>query len=89
VFTAYYDESGSPDAQAVVVAGFVASDDQWKEFERNWNESLQKFGISYFHEVEFAQSVGDLYCDLSVSDKLAQSMRRPTEIYRQLLWPAF
>jgi hypothetical protein len=59
VFTAYYDESGSPDALAVVVAGFVASDDQWREFERNWNESLNEFGISHFHAVEFAQSVGE------------------------------
>jgi hypothetical protein len=59
VFTAYYDESGSPDALAVVVAGFVASDDQWREFERNWNESLNAFGISHFHAVEFAQSVGE------------------------------
>jgi hypothetical protein len=59
VFTAYYDESGSPDAHSVVVAGFVASDDQWKEFERNWNESLHQFGISHFHAVEFAQSVGE------------------------------
>jgi hypothetical protein len=59
VFTAYYDESGSPDAHSVVVAGFVASNDQWKEFERNWNGSLHQFGISHFHAVEFAQSVGE------------------------------
>lgn len=59
MFTAYYDESGSPDAHAVVVAGFVASDEQWKEFERNWNHSLRRFGISRFHAVEFAQSVGE------------------------------
>jgi hypothetical protein len=57
VFTAYYDESGSPDDRAVVVAGFVTSDEQWKEFERNWNDTLQQFSISMFHAVDFAHSL--------------------------------
>jgi hypothetical protein len=59
VFIAYSDESGSPDDHAVVVAGFVASDAQWKEFERNWTDTLRQFGISFFHAVEFAHSIGE------------------------------
>jgi hypothetical protein len=56
MFTAYYDESGSPEQRAVV-ASFVASDEQWLEFERNWNDTLRQFGISLFHAVDFSQSV--------------------------------
>jgi len=59
VFTAYYDESGSPEEHAVAVAGFVATDESWKEFERNWSYTLRQFGISQFHAVDFAHSVGD------------------------------
>lgn len=60
MYTAYYDDSGSPDESlAVVVAGFVASDEQWKHFERNWNETLNRFGISLFHMKEFAHSIGE------------------------------
>jgi len=57
VFTAYYDESGSPEEHAVAVAGFVATDESWKEFERNWSYTLRQFGISQFHAVDFAHSV--------------------------------
>ena len=60
MFTAYYDDSGTAnDTLAVVVAGFVATDEQWTHFERNWNDSLRQFGISRFHMREFAHSVGE------------------------------
>jgi len=60
MFTAYFDDSGSPDdTLAVVVAGFVASDEQWIHFERNWNDTLKQFGISLFHMKDFAHSVGE------------------------------
>jgi hypothetical protein len=59
MFTAYFDDSGSPDdTLAVVVAGFVASDEQWEHFERNWNETLKQFGIPLFHMKEFAHFAG-------------------------------
>jgi hypothetical protein len=59
MFTAYNDESGHPEQKAVVVAGFVASDKQWVEFERNWNDTLQEFGVSGFHAREYFHSVGE------------------------------
>jgi hypothetical protein len=60
MFTAYYDDSGSSaDTMAVVVAGFVATDEQWPHFERNWNGTLRKFGVSLFHMREFAHSLGE------------------------------
>jgi hypothetical protein len=60
MFTIYYDDSGSPnDTLAVVVAGLLASDEQWLEFARNWNKTLRQFGISLFHMKEFAHSRGE------------------------------
>lgn len=59
-FTAYFDDSGSPDStSAVVVAGFLTSDEQWIHFQRNWNDTLNRFGIPLFHMKEFAHSVGE------------------------------
>jgi hypothetical protein len=60
MYTAYFDDSGtSDDTVAVVVAGFVATDGQWAQFDRNWNDSLRQFGISRLHMSEFAHSVGE------------------------------
>jgi hypothetical protein len=59
-YTAVFDDSGSPnDTAAVVVAGFVAPDEQWAEFERNWNKCLADFAVSTLHMREFAHSRGE------------------------------
>lgn len=55
----YFDESGSPDESlAFVVAGFVASDDQWIQFDREWRGALADEGVSHFHMKEFPHSRG-------------------------------
>jgi len=60
MFTAYFDGSGSPDSTvALVVAGFLAKTEQWIEFERNWKEFLNDFGVSELHMREYAHSVGE------------------------------
>jgi hypothetical protein len=59
-FAAYFDGSGSPDdTVAVAVAGFVATVRQWKEFERNWKDCLNDFGVSALHMRDFAHSRGE------------------------------
>ena len=46
-FSAYFDESGTKvDTVAVVVAGFIASAEQWIAFERDWKHILSMFGVS-------------------------------------------
>jgi len=53
MFTVYFDESGSPDdTAALVVAGFLASVEQWIEFERNWKQALAAFAVSRLHMKE-------------------------------------
>lgn len=58
-FIAFFDESGSPAEQVVVVAGFVAAVEQWVEFERNWKDLLNAFNVSSLHMRQFAHSRGE------------------------------
>jgi hypothetical protein len=54
-FALYIDDSGHPDNQLnVVTAGFVASEDQWSQFEAEWTNALLRLGIAgAFHMTEF------------------------------------
>lgn len=62
MFDAYFDASGHPDGTDVfAVAGFVADRVQWAEFERNWNEVLNRpdFQVSGLHMKDFCHSTGE------------------------------
>ena len=57
MYTAYFDESGSPDdAPAVVVAGFVALDESWVKFDPEWRAVLREYRVSSLHMKEYAHS---------------------------------
>lgn len=57
-YSAYFDESGTHDnSEAVVVAGCVASNQQWQEFDRTWREVLSDAEINHFHMRDFAHSL--------------------------------
>ena len=54
MYSAHFDESGHPDdSQYLVVAGAVASVDQWVTFEREWLDALAPLGTRIFHAVDF------------------------------------
>ncbi len=58
IFTAYLDESGiDPKAQDIVLAGYLATNDQWKAFEHEWNNAISEFGLSQFHMTDYAAKV--------------------------------
>jgi hypothetical protein len=60
MFNVLFDASGAPDdCDAVVVGGFVATAQQWVEFDRNWNDALADYGVSRLHMKEYAHSVGE------------------------------
>jgi Protein of unknown function (DUF3800) len=62
MFGAYFDASGHPDDTDVfTVAGFAADTAQWNEFERNWNEILNRrdFQVSGLHMKDFCHSTGE------------------------------
>jgi len=57
IYTAYFDESGSPDeGKALVVAGYVASVEQWRKFDDEWHAALAHEGVRRFHMRDFAHS---------------------------------
>jgi hypothetical protein len=57
VFTAFLDESGSPDVGVCLgAAGFVSTWDKWIEFEDDWHEVLEAYDVKYFHMREYAHS---------------------------------
>ncbi|HEX8474852.1 MAG TPA: DUF3800 domain-containing protein [Pyrinomonadaceae bacterium] len=57
IYTAYFDESGSPDeGKALVVAGYVANAEQWVKFDVEWRAALASEGIKRFHMRDFAHS---------------------------------
>jgi Protein of unknown function (DUF3800) len=58
-FTAYFDDSGSPDEGICLgVAGFVSTNAKWTVFEDAWQSALRQYDIEYFHMREYAHSVG-------------------------------
>jgi hypothetical protein len=58
ILTAYFDASGSPDeGRALVVAGYVSTVEQWREFDREWRSLLVREKVSQFHMRDFAHSL--------------------------------
>jgi hypothetical protein len=52
--TAYFDVSGHPQGTAIlVVGGFIATAQNWKTFETEWNAILKKYGVPVFHMKKF------------------------------------
>lgn len=58
--TAYFDASGSPDADRIlVVSGWLGFAHDWEEFDKQWTAVLKPSGIKKFHMKEFAHSTGE------------------------------
>jgi hypothetical protein len=54
MYSAYFDDSGHPDAgRYLVVGGAVADVNQWVYLERDWKEALASFGLTEFHATDF------------------------------------
>lgn len=51
---AAFDASGKEDSPCLVVAGFIASHDDWASFNKEWLGRLKQDGLAYFHMVDFA-----------------------------------
>jgi hypothetical protein len=72
-YTAYFDDSGHPDDQdAVIVAGWVSTLEQWRVFEVEWKDKLAKEGITsgLMHMTEFeADPIGRDYAHLSETQR--------------------
>lgn len=59
-FASYHDAAGAQhDPGNLIVAGVIASEDQWKKFEGNWKAALDREHIAEFHFTDFKASQGD------------------------------
>lgn len=50
----YFDGSGGPERPVISVAGFIATEVGWKNFESDWEEALAFGGVPYLHMKQFA-----------------------------------
>jgi hypothetical protein len=58
--TIFFDDSGThPESSIALAACYASTVEQWKEFERNWNEAKKKEGFETFHMTEFAAGHGE------------------------------
>jgi hypothetical protein len=98
-YTAYFDDSGHPDDQDVVlVAGWLAMEDQWLRFEGEWRQALMDAGIPLeigFHMTDFESPFCKLYKDWSVLEKegflykLINLLRTRAEMFFSALIPMY
>ncbi len=56
-YTVFFDESG--DQHIKVFAGFVAANDQWERFEKEWHDVLRRFEAPPLHMRTFAHSINE------------------------------
>jgi hypothetical protein len=55
----YLDAGGTKDHPAIGVAGFIAREDRWLAFDREWVAALQEFGVSELHMKHFTAFRGE------------------------------
>src|SRR5579872_1387810 len=57
----YFDESGTHgvDSPVVIVAGFLATVEQWNAYERDLGTLLSEYRVEKFHAKDFRQTKGD------------------------------
>jgi hypothetical protein len=64
VIRGYFDNSGDeedPQHKVLTVGGFLASEDQWAQFEGKWRSNLDVFGLAYLHMKKFAHFLGPFH----------------------------
>jgi Protein of unknown function (DUF3800) len=75
VLEVYLDESlsyfGLDPARTplLVIAGYVAEEDEWESFSKGWAATLQAFQLSHFHAKELRSSDARLYRHLSFGQR--------------------
>jgi hypothetical protein len=58
MLTCYHDEAGGDDHAFIIVSCFVASVNQWNQFEDDWRIFLASHDVPYLHMKEFAHFKG-------------------------------
>jgi hypothetical protein len=58
MFTCYFDEAGGKDHGFIAVCGYVASVEEWQQFEANWKHMLADHQVPYLHMLGCAHFKG-------------------------------
>lgn len=57
---AYFDESGTNlNDPALVMAGFISTDELWSEFSTRWHEAITGWGLTHWHMTDFEARQGE------------------------------
>lgn len=67
IVKAYLDDSGTPEDPQhtfLTVAGYVAEQGQWEEFEEDWLAALDEAKVPYLHMREFSNRDSEVYREL-------------------------
>jgi hypothetical protein len=62
LLTCYFDDAGGADHGYTVVAGWIASVEQWEGFTEDWQELLSEYGLESFTMKDCAQWKGAFKC---------------------------
>jgi len=81
VLKAFFDESGSDDTPALLIAGYVSTESRWERFERRWTEVLESEGIQRgFHMLDFETGSGEFRGPLWTPERKDHLFRQLAEI---------
>lgn len=58
-FSAYFDESTNKNSPIIAVAGYVAPEEQWREFAWQWEKVRERQAVKAFHWVDLENQVKD------------------------------
>jgi hypothetical protein len=84
MYSAYFDESGTDgSSESTVVAGYVASDEQWQNFEWAWRRALDDAEVSRFHMRDFAHSLREFKDWRGDEDRRVMFLRQLIDIIRR------
>jgi hypothetical protein len=80
----YFDESEPEDFPVLTIAGYVSTQNLWRQFEIHWNEMLREFGIeTYFHMADFIANKREFAGWEKEPEKRARCISRAISLIRE------
>jgi hypothetical protein len=84
MYSAYFDESGTDAlSESIVVAGYVASNEQWQDFDKEWLGALADEGVSRLHMRDFAHSLREFKAWKDDNERRKEFIKRLLSIIRR------
>jgi hypothetical protein len=88
IYTVYLDESGTHQgAKSLIVAGYLALEEEWTAFELEWRAALSDYQVAAFHATDFANQVAPF--DGWSSKKRLEFFESLTSIIARHAWAGY